>query len=62
VRPEHGNKFDATADGQRFKFLNAIEEHSRLCLAIPVGRRCRTKDILAVLEELTSLYPAGLHP
>jgi putative transposase len=46
-----------TADGRRLKFLNVIDEQSRLCLAIRVGRRCKTKDV-AVLEELTSFYPA----
>ena len=44
-------------DGRRLKFLNVIDEHSRLCLAIRVGRRCKAKDVVAVLEELTSLYP-----
>ena len=38
--------------------LNVIDEHSSLCLAIRVGRRCKAKDVVAVLEELTSLYPA----
>ncbi len=51
-------QFDATADGRRLKFLNVIDEHSRLCLAIRVGRRCKAKDVVAVLEELNSLYPA----
>ena len=51
-------QFDATADGRRLKFLNVIDEHSRLCLAIRVGRRCKATDVVAVLEELTSLYPA----
>jgi hypothetical protein len=27
-------QFDATADGRRLKFLNVIDAHSRLCLAI----------------------------
>jgi transposase InsO family protein len=53
-------QFDATADGRRLKFLNVIDEHSRLCLAIRVGRRCKAKDVVAVLEELTSLYPAPM--
>jgi hypothetical protein len=48
-------KFDATADGRRLKFVNVINKHSRLCVAIRVGRRCRAKDVVAVLEELTSL-------
>ena len=32
-------QFDATADGRRLEFLNVIDEHSRLCLAIRVSRR-----------------------
>ena len=42
----------------RLKFLNVIEDHSRLCLAIRVGRRCKAKDPVAVLEELTRTDPA----
>jgi len=52
-------QFDATADGRRLKFLNVIDEHSRLCLSIRVGRRCKAKDVVTVLEDLTSLYPAS---
>jgi hypothetical protein len=37
---------DATADRRRLKFLNVIDEHSRLCLAIRVGRRCKAKDVV----------------
>jgi len=51
-------QFDATADVRRLKFLNVIDEHSRLCLVIRLGRCCKTKDVVAVLVELTSLYPA----
>ena len=43
-------QFDATADGRRLKFLNVIDEHSRLCLAIRIGRRCKAKDVVTVLE------------
>ena len=50
-------QFDATADGRRLKFLNVIDEHSRLSLAIRVGRHCKAKDVVTVLEGLTSLYP-----
>jgi hypothetical protein len=52
-------QFNATADGRRLKFLYVIEEHSRLCLAIRVGRRWKANDVVAVLEELPSLYPAS---
>jgi len=51
-------QFDATADVRRLKFLNMIDEHSRLCLAVRVGRRCKVKEVVSVLEELNSLYPA----
>jgi transposase InsO family protein len=51
-------QFNATADCRRLKFLNVIAEHCRLLLAIRVGRRCKAKDVVTVLEELTSLYPA----
>jgi putative transposase len=51
-------QFDATADGRRLKSLNVIDEHSCLYLAIRVGRRCKAKDEVTVLEDLTSLYPA----
>ena len=45
-------QFDATADDRRLKFLNVSDEHSPLCLAIRVGRRCKAKDVVAVLEEI----------
>jgi len=51
-------QFHATTDGRRLKFLNVINEYSCLCLAIRVGRRCKSNDVVAVLEQLTSLYPA----
>jgi len=51
-------QFEDTADGWRFNFYNLIDEHIRLCLAIRVGRRCKAKDVVAVLEMLTIVYPA----
>jgi putative transposase len=48
-------QFDATADRRLLKLLNVINEHSRLCLAIRVGRRSEAKDVVAVLAGLTSL-------
>ena len=49
-------QFHATAYGRRFKFLNLIDKHSRLCLAIRVGRRCKVEDVEAVLDEMTRLH------
>ena len=51
-------QFDSTADGRQLKFLNVIDVYSRLCLAIRVGRRCKAKNVVAVLDEFTRLYPA----
>lgn len=51
-------QLDAIADDGRLNFLNMMDEHSGLCLAIRVGRRCKAKDVEALLEGLTSLYPA----
>jgi putative transposase len=46
LRAEYGHyvwatdfQFEQTTDGRRLKFLNVINEYSRLCLAIQVGRR-----------------------
>jgi putative transposase len=56
-------QFDAKADGRRLKFLNVIDEHSRLCLAIPLGKRCKAKDLVVVLDKLSSLLRgANVHP
>lgn len=51
-------QFDETANGRPLKFLNIIDEYSRLSLAIRVGRRCRGQDVVDTLEELLMLYPA----
>ena len=51
-------QFDVTADGRRPKFFKMIDEHSHFCLAIRVARRCKARDLVTVLEELTCVYPA----
>jgi len=43
-----------------FALIILIDECSRVCLAIRVGRRCKARDVVAVLEELTSVYPAPM--
>ena len=52
--------FDQTMDGRTLKFLNVIDEYSRLCLAIRVGRRCRAAEVIDMIEELLKLYPLPL--
>ncbi len=49
-------QFDATAVGRKLKFHNVIDEHSRLFLANRVCRRSKVEDVVAVLDEHTSLY------
>jgi len=54
-------QFDQTMDGRRLKFLNIVDEYSRLCLAIRVGRRCKAVDVIDTIEELLKQYPASTH-
>ncbi len=50
-------QFDQTVDGRTLKFLNVIDEYSRLCLAIRVGRHCRSAEVIDTIEQLLKLYP-----
>ena len=54
-------QFDQTMDGRTLKFLNVIDEFSRVCLAIRVGRRCKSVDVIDTIEELLKLYPPPTH-
>ena len=54
-------QFDQTMDGRALKFLNVIDEFSRVCLAIRVGRRCKAVDVIDTIEELLKLYPPPTH-
>lgn len=51
-------QFDQTMDGRTLKFLNVLDEYSRVCLAIRVGRRCKAVDVIDTIEELLRLFPA----
>jgi putative transposase len=56
-RPNHvwGYDFmmDRTADGRRLKMLTVVDEYTRECLAIDVGRSLKAHD---VLERLANLF------
>ena len=54
-------QFDQTMDGRMLKFLNVIDEYSRVCLVIRVGRRCQAVDVIDTIEDLLKLYPAPTH-
>ena len=63
--PDHVWSYDfvheRTYDGRAFRMLNVIDEYSRLCLAIRVGRRCRAAEVIDTIEELLKLYPPPTH-
>jgi transposase InsO family protein len=42
-----------THDGRVFRILNIIDEYSRECLSVKVGRSLRVED---VVEALTGLF------
>ena len=60
LRPQHKNHVwsydfmqDRTDNGRAFRILNVIDEFTRECLAIDVGRRITSDN---VLERLTELF------
>jgi len=54
-------QFNQTMDGRTLKFLNVVDEFSRVCLAIRVGRRCKAVDVIETIEELLKIYPSPTH-
>ncbi len=40
-----------TEDGRRLKFLNVVDEHTRECVALDVGRHFKAEDVIAVLAR-----------
>ena len=59
LRPDHRNHvwsydfvMDTTDDGRPFRMLNVIDEYTRECLAIQVGRKLKAGDVQECLTEL----------
>jgi transposase InsO family protein len=59
LRPEHRDHVwsydfvsERTMDGRPLKLLTVIDEYSRECLAIKVGRKLTSEDVLRVLGRL----------
>ena len=44
--------FDRTVDGRKLRLLTVVDEYTRECLAIDVGRRLNSEDVLVRLEKL----------
>lgn len=68
LRPERPNHVwsydfveDRTHDGRRFRMLNVIDEFTRECIAIRIGRRLRSTDVIDVLSDLFILRGAPTH-
>ena len=58
-RPEHRNHVwaydfvqDRTRDGKAFRMLTVIDEYTRECLAIKVGRAFKSMDVIETLADL----------
>lgn len=52
---------DRTADGRALRFLSVVDEHTRQCLALRVGRRFTAAEVVAVLAGLMSRHGAPNH-
>lgn len=59
LKPEYPNhvwsydfKHDVTEAGQQLKFLVVMDEFTRRCLALRVGKSCKAKDVIATLGQL----------
>jgi len=59
LRPERANQVwaydfvqDRTRDGRALRLLNVVDEYTRECLAIRVGRTLRAADVIDVLSDL----------
>ena len=60
VYPNHVWSYDVvhdeTSDGRKLKFLVVIDEFTRLCLRIEVGRSMTAKSVVRVLAELVKVH------
>jgi putative transposase len=53
--------FDACANGQKLKCLTVVDEFTRESLAIDVGARLRSANVINVLERLIALHGPPTH-
>lgn len=63
LKPEYPNhcwsydfKHDVTENGKQLKFLVVIDEFTRRCLEIRVGRSCKAEDVIRTLTKLFRLH------
>jgi transposase InsO family protein len=48
--------FDETSDGRKLKFLVVVDEFTRLCLHIEVGRSMTAKTVVRILAQLVQVH------
>ncbi len=46
----------STVDGRKIRFLNIVDEYTRLCLSIKSGRSITSEDAIDTLAELFSMH------
>jgi putative transposase len=46
----------STVDGRTIRFLNIVDEYTRICLSIKVGRSITSEDAIDTLTELFSMH------
>lgn len=46
----------STIDGRTIRFLNIVDEYTRVCLSIKVARSIKSEDAIDTLAELFSMY------
>ncbi len=51
--------FDATEDGRALKLLPVLDEYTRECLALVVGRSLTSQHVVATLDRLIAPLPLG---
>ena len=68
LRPERANHVwaydfveDRTRDGRKFRMLNVVDEFTRECLCIRVGRRLGAAEVIDVLSDLFVLRGVPAH-
>lgn len=52
---------DQTEDGRRLKIFVVVDEYTRRCLALEVGRRFTSEDVIDTMRVLFDLYGAPTH-
>lgn len=64
-RPNHVWSYDfvedRTHDGRKYRMLNIIDEFTHECLAIRIGRRLKSIDVIDVLSDLFILRGVPTH-